>query len=96
MKDTQELRKKLQNVKKLAREQTKAITLRIPQLGLQESFRQEEGERARTPMVFIYEGSPPPLDHNCCDNEQSDRVRNKGQTLNVWDNADGLRYESLI
>ena len=30
--DTQELRKELQNVKKLARERAKAITLRIPQL----------------------------------------------------------------
>ncbi|TSA41171.1 MAG: type IIA DNA topoisomerase subunit B, partial [Verrucomicrobiales bacterium] len=32
VKDTQELRKELQNVKKLARERAKAITLRIPQL----------------------------------------------------------------
>src|SRR6185295_2717716 len=31
-KHTQELRKELQNVKKLARERAKAITLRIPQL----------------------------------------------------------------
>jgi topoisomerase-4 subunit B len=37
--DTQQLRKELQEVKKLARERAKAITIRIPQLqGLQSSF----------------------------------------------------------
>ena len=58
--DTQELRKELQNVKKLARERAKAITLRIPQLKDCKNHFDKKKEKGKGTMVFICEGSPPP------------------------------------
>ena len=56
MKDTQELRKELQNVKKLARERAKAITLRIPQLKDCKNHFDKKKEKGKGTMVFICEG----------------------------------------
>jgi len=56
VKDTQELRKELQNVKKLARERAKAITLRIPQLKDCKIHFDRKKEKGKGTMVFICEG----------------------------------------
>src|SRR3954454_12603645 len=54
--DTQQLRKELQDVKELARERAKAITLRIPQLkDCKIHFDKEKG-KGKGSMVFITEG----------------------------------------
>src|ERR1051325_8899718 len=54
--DTQQLRKELQEVKKLARERAKAITIRIPQLkDCKVHFDKAKG-KGRGSMVFITEG----------------------------------------
>ena len=49
--DTQELRKELQNVKKLARERAKAITLRIPQLKDCKNHFDRKKEKGKGTMV---------------------------------------------
>lgn len=56
VKDTQELRKELQQVKKLARERAKAITLRIPQLKDCKNHFDKKKEKGKGTMVFICEG----------------------------------------
>lgn len=56
VKDTQELRKELQNVKKLARERAKAITLRISQLKDCKNHFDKKKEKGKGTMVFICEG----------------------------------------
>ena len=68
VKDTQELRKELQNVKKLARERAKAITLRIPQLKDCKNHFDKKKEKGKGTMVFICEGqSAAGSITNCCD-----------------------------
>ena len=54
--DTQQLRKELQEVKKLARERAKAITLRIPQLKDCKNHFDKKKEKGKGTMVFICEG----------------------------------------
>src|SRR6266550_3275762 len=56
VKDTQQLRKELQEVKKLARERAKAITLRIPQLKDCKNHFDRKKEKGKGTMVFICEG----------------------------------------
>src|SRR5215216_5648565 len=54
--DTQQLRKELQEVKKLARDRAKAITLHIPQLkDCKQHLNKEKGKGAGT-MIFLTEG----------------------------------------
>src|SRR6185369_17232269 len=54
--DTQQLRKELQNVKKLARERAKAITLRIPQLKDCKNHYDRKREKGKGTTIFICEG----------------------------------------
>ena len=57
--DTRKLRKELMAVKKLARERSKAVSLRIPQLkDCKKHFNKEKGKGLDT-MVFITGESPP-------------------------------------
>src|SRR6266540_3388607 len=59
--DTQQLRKELQEVKKLARERAKAITIRIPQLkDCKNHFDKTKGKGKGT-MVFLCEGRSRPV-----------------------------------
>ena len=59
--DTRQLRKELQEVKKLARERAKAITIRIPAAqGLQGPFRQEARARATARWSSSPRASRPP------------------------------------
>jgi topoisomerase-4 subunit B len=84
--DTRQLRKELQEVKKLARERAKAITIRIPQLkDCKEHFNNAKGKGKGT-MVFITEGqSAAGSIVSCRDvNTQAIFVL-KGKPLNGWD-----------
>lgn len=84
--DTRQLRKELQEVKKLARERAKAITIRIPQLkDCKNHFDKEKGKGKGT-MVFLTEGqSAAGSIVSCRDvNTQAIFVL-KGKPLNVWD-----------
>jgi topoisomerase IV subunit B len=93
--DTRQLRKELQEVKKLARERAKAITIRIPQLkDCKEHFNQTKGKGKGT-MIFITEGqSAAGSIVSCRDvNTQAIFVL-KGKPLNVWDLKRDIVYKN--
>src|SRR5262249_18698450 len=54
--DTRQLRKELQEVKKLARERAKAITMRIPQLKDCKHHLDKKRDKGDETMIFICEG----------------------------------------
>src|SRR5882757_2148172 len=93
--DTQQLRKELQEVKKLARERAKAITLRIPQLKDCKSHFDKAKDKGRGSMVFITEGqSAAGSIVSCRDvNTQAIFVL-KGKPLNVWDLKRDIVYKN--
>jgi len=93
--DTQQLRKELQEVKKLARERAKAITLHIPQLkDCKHHFNKEKGKGFGT-MIFLTEGQ------SAAGSIVSTRDVNtqaifvlKGKPLNVWDLKRDIVYKN--
>ncbi|MGD0814891.1 MAG: toprim domain-containing protein [Verrucomicrobiota bacterium] len=93
--DTQQLRKELQEVKKLARERAKAITIRIPQLkDCKLHFDKAKG-RGKGSMIFLTEGqSAAGSIVSCRDvNTQAIFVL-KGKPLNVWDLQRDIVYKN--
>jgi DNA gyrase subunit B/topoisomerase-4 subunit B len=93
--DTRQLRKELQEVKKLARERAKAITIRIPQLkDCKDHFNKAKGKGKGT-MIFLTEGqSAAGSIVSCRDvNTQAIFVL-KGKPLNVWDLKRDIVYKN--
>src|SRR2546427_1465204 len=93
--DTRQLRKELQEVKKLARERAKAITIRIPQLkDCKIHFDKAKG-KGKGSMVFLTEGqSAAGSIVSCRDvNTQAIFVL-KGKPLNVWDLKRDIVYKN--
>jgi DNA gyrase subunit B/topoisomerase-4 subunit B len=93
--DTRQLRKELQEVKKLARERAKAITIRIPQLkDCKDHFNKAKGKGKGT-MIFLTEGqSAAGSIVSCRDvNNQAIFVL-KGKPLNVWDLKRDIVYKN--
>jgi len=94
VKDTQELRKELQNVKKLARERAKAITLRIPQLKDCKNHFDRKKDKGRGTMVFICEGQSAAGSITSCRDVNNQAVFVlKGKPLNVWDLKRDVMYK---
>ena len=95
VRDTQQLRKELQEVKKLARERARAISLRIPQLkDCKHHFDKKRGKGAGT-MVFITEGqSAAGSIVSCRDVNQQAVFVLKGKPLNVWDLKRDVVYKN--
>ena len=94
-KDTQELRKELQNVKKLARERAKAITLRIPQLKDCKNHFDAKKEKGKGTMVFICEGQSAAGSITSCRDVNNQAVFVlKGKPLNVWDLKRDVMYKN--
>lgn len=93
--DTQQLRKELQEVKKLARERNKAISLRIPQLkDCKHHFDKEKGKGKGT-MVFICEGQSAAGSITSCRDVNNQAVFVlKGKPLNVWDLKRDVVYKN--
>jgi DNA gyrase subunit B/topoisomerase-4 subunit B len=93
--DTEQLRKELQDVKKLARERAKAITLRIPQLkDCKHHFDQKKGKGQGT-MVFICEGQSAAGSITSCRDVNNQAVFVlKGKPLNVWDLKRDVMYKN--
>jgi topoisomerase-4 subunit B len=93
--DTQQLRKELQEVKKLARERAKAITIRIPQLKDCKLHFNKEKEKSKGSMIFLTEGqSAAGSIVSCRDvNTQAIFVL-KGKPLNVWDLKRDIVYKN--
>jgi topoisomerase-4 subunit B len=93
--DTRQLRKELQEVKKLARERAKAITLRIPQLRDCKVHLDKKKGKGNESMIFITEGQSAagPI-VSCRDvNTQAIFVL-KGKPLNVWDLKRDIVYKN--
>ncbi len=93
--DTKQLRKELQEVKKLARERAKAITIRIPQLkDCKVHFDKAKG-KGKGSMIFLTEGqSAAGSIVSCRDvNTQAIFVL-KGKPLNVWDLKRDIVYKN--
>jgi DNA gyrase/topoisomerase IV subunit B len=84
--ETQRLRKELQDVRKLARERTAAISLRIPQLKdckIHLSLAKNSGHES---MIFICEGQSAAGSITSCRDPNTQAVFTlKGKPLNVWD-----------
>ena len=93
--DTRQLRKELQEVKKLARERAKTITLRIPQLKDCKIHLDKARDRGRESMIFLTEGqSAAGSIVSCRDvNTQAIFVL-KGKPLNVWDLKRDVMYKN--
>jgi topoisomerase-4 subunit B len=95
VKDTQELRKELQNVKKLSRERAKAISLRIPQLKDCKNHFDRKKEKGEGTMVFICEGQSAAGSITSCRDVNNQAVFVlKGKPLNVWDLKRDVMYKN--
>ncbi len=93
--DTQQLRKELQAVKKLARERAKSITLRIPQLKDCKNHFDAKREKGRGTMVFICEGQSAAGSITSCRDVNNQAVFVlKGKPLNVWDLKRDIMYKN--
>jgi DNA gyrase subunit B/topoisomerase-4 subunit B len=93
--DTQQLRKELQEVKKLARERSKAITIRIPQLKDCKVHFDKAKDKGRGSMVFITEGqSAAGSIVSCRDVNMQAIFTLKGKPLNVWDLKRDIVYKN--
>ncbi len=93
--DSRQLRKELMDVKKLARERAKAITLRIPQLKDCKQHFDRKRDKGHGTMVFLCEGmSAAGSIVSCRDvNTQAIFVL-KGKPLNVWDLKRDVMYKN--
>lgn len=84
--DSRQLRKELQEVKKLARERAKAITLRIPQLKDCKVHFDKKRDKGRGSMVFLTEGQSAAGSIVSCRDVNTQAVFVlKGKPLNVWE-----------
>ncbi len=93
--DTRQLRKELQEVKKLARERAKAITIRIPQLkDCKVHFDKGKG-KGKGSMVFITEGQSAAGSIVSCRDVTTQAIFVlKGKPLNVWDLKRDIVYRN--
>ena len=93
--DTRQLRKELQEVKKLARERAKAITIRIPQLKECKIHYDKAKGKGKGSMIFLTEGqSAAGSIVSCRDvNTQAIFVL-RGKPLNVWDLKRDIVYKN--
>ena len=93
--DTRQLRKELQEVKKLARERAKAITIRIPQLkDCKTHFNKAKGKGEGT-MIFLTEGQSAAGSIVSCREVDNQAIFVlKGKPLNVWDLKRDIVYKN--
>ncbi|MBI3880215.1 MAG: ATP-binding protein [Verrucomicrobia bacterium] len=93
--DTKQLRKELQDVKKLARERAKAVTLRIPQLKDCKNHFHKAKDKGKGSMVFICEGQSAAGSITSCRDVNTQAVFTlKGKPLNVWDLKRDIVYKN--
>ena len=93
--DTQQLRKELQAVKKMARDRAKAIALRIPQLKDCKYHYDKKKDKGRETMVFICEGQSAAGSITSCRDVNNQAVFVlKGKPLNVWDLKRDVMYKN--
>ncbi len=93
--DTKQLRKELQDVKKLARERAKAVTLRIPQLKDCKQHLDKAKGKGKESMIFICEGQSASGSITSCRDVTTQAVFTlKGKPLNVWDLKRDIVYKN--
>jgi topoisomerase-4 subunit B len=93
--DTRQLRKELQEVKKLARERAKAITIRIPQLKDCKNHLDKKRGKGLGTQVFICEGQSAAGSITSCRDVNNQAVFVlKGKPLNVWDLKRDVVYKN--
>ena len=93
--DTQQLRKELQEVKKLARDRAKAITIRIPQLKDCKVHLDKAKAKGKGSMVFITEGQSAAGSIVSCRDVNTQAIFTlKGKPLNVWDLKRDIVYRN--
>ena len=93
--DTRQLRKELQDVKKLARDRAKAITLRIPQLKDCKIHFDKAKDKGKGSMVFITEGQSAAGSIVSCRDVNTQAIFTlKGKPLNVWDLKRDIVYKN--
>ncbi|HEY5912745.1 MAG TPA: DNA topoisomerase IV subunit B [Verrucomicrobiae bacterium] len=93
--DTRQLRKELQEVKKLARERAKAITIRIPQLKDCKIHYDKAKGKGKGSMVFITEGQSAAGSIVSCREVETQAIFVlKGKPLNVWDLKRDIVYKN--
>src|SRR6266516_3528823 len=95
VKDTGQLRKEVQEVKKLASERAKAITLRIPQLkDCKVHFDKARG-KGKGSMIFLTEGQSAAGSIVSCRDVTTQAIFVlKGKPLNVWDLKRDIVYKN--
>ncbi|MGE4179469.1 MAG: toprim domain-containing protein [Limisphaerales bacterium] len=93
--ETQQLRKELQEVKKLARERSKAISLRIPQLKDCRVHLDKAKGKGRGSMVFLCEGVSAAGSITSCRDVMTQAIFTlRGKPLNVWDLKRDVMYKN--
>lgn len=93
--DTRQLRRELQEVKKLARERAKAITLRIPQLRDCRLHYDKKRHKGQGTMIFITEGQSAAGSIVSCRDVSTQAIFVlRGKPLNVWDLKRDVMYKN--
>jgi topoisomerase IV subunit B len=93
--ETRQLRKELQEVKKLARERAKSITLRIPQLKDCKLHFDRQRQKGKGSMVFITEGQSAAGSIVSCRDVNTQAIFTlKGKPLNVWELKRDVVYKN--
>ena len=93
--DTKLLRKELQAVKKMARERSKSVRLRVPQLKDCKQHLDKKKGKGKGTMVFITEGvSAAGSIVSCRDVATQAIFTLKGKPLNVWDLKRDVMYKN--
>lgn len=89
------LRKELQAVKKMARERSKAVRLRIPQLKDCKNHLDKKRGKGMETMIFITEGVSAAGSIVSCRNVANQAIFTlKGKPLNVWDLRRDVMYKN--
>lgn len=96
IKESQKLRKELNSVKKLARERSKSVSIRVPQLkDCKKHFNKEKGAHDDT-MIFITEGQSAAGSLVSCRDVNTQAIFTlKGKPLNVWDLKRDALYKNV-
>jgi len=86
IKESQKLRKELNSVKKLARERSKAVSIRVPQLKDCKKHYDKQKAKHKETMIFITEGQSAAGSIVSCRDVNTQAIYTlKGKPLNVWD-----------
>ncbi len=96
IKESQKLRKELNSVKKLARERSKAVSIRVPQLKDCKKHYDKLKKKNENTMIFITEGQSAAGSIVSCRDVNTQAIYTlKGKPLNVWDLKHDAIYKNV-